>query len=94
MINVRKNLRDMVRKSGLEYKELAAKIGVSPKTLSHWFCRGSSMSVEHVELICKGLGVRAIDALTYPAKYVDSEDKLKECPLYQINPELFKAFTP
>lgn len=80
----------MIRQSGLEYKELAARLDVSPQALSNWLCRGNSISVDHVERITAALGYRAIDALTYPAKYIDTADKLAECPLYHINPDLFK----
>lgn len=93
MINVKKNLREMIRQSGLEYKELAARLDVSPQALSNWLCRGNSISVDHVERITAALGYRAIDALTYPAKYIDSADRLNECPLYHLNPELFKGIS-
>lgn len=39
LADIQKRLRDAIKQSGIEQKEIAKKVGVSPQTISKYMCK-------------------------------------------------------
>lgn len=63
---LRVNLKERIKKSKYNQKELAIELGVKPSAVSYWINGKNSPDIEMIAKICDLLNIRFSDLITYP----------------------------
>jgi len=60
---IQKNLREVIKNAGIPQKEIAARLGVNPSTVSKYLRQNKFPSLETLANLCVILGVSADEIL-------------------------------
>ncbi|MBF0649164.1 helix-turn-helix transcriptional regulator [Dysgonomonas sp. GY75] len=77
MINILKNIEEIRKEKGLKQAVVGSILGVSQSAYSNYITRNSDIYYNRLSQIADALGVRVIDIITYPKKYVDPDTILE-----------------
>lgn len=70
MIDIQKNIKAILAERGILSKQVAAELGITDQAYSNWFTRKDDLTFRQVQRICEVTGIRLVDVVTYPEKYV------------------------
>lgn len=87
---LRVNLKDRIKKSKYNQKELASELGVKPSAVSYWINGNNSPDIEMIAKICDLLNIRFSDLITYPPCEIDNK-KAQLLENYQCLNDVGKA---
>lgn len=79
MIDVKKNLKQILEERGIMQKQVALALGISDQAISNWFNGTEDVKLRKITQICEAAGVSVIDVLTYPVKYVPESQAKPDC---------------
>ena len=57
LVDIQKRLREVIKNSGIEQKEIAKLIGVSPQTVSKYMCKDIFPALDTLAKLCRVLDV-------------------------------------
>lgn len=77
MTNILDNIEAIRKEKGLKQAVVGTILGVSQSAYSNYITRNSDIYYNRLSHIADALGVRVIDIITYPKKYVDSSTILE-----------------
>lgn len=63
MSDIKKALRVALAMRGMKRKELAATMGVSQAAVHHWISTDRSMTIETINRIAKGIGIKTSELI-------------------------------
>ncbi|MFV0361527.1 MAG: helix-turn-helix domain-containing protein [Suipraeoptans sp.] len=77
MSNILENIEAIRKEKGLKQAVVGSILGVSQSAYSNYITRNSDIYYNRLSQIADALGVRVIDIITYPKKYVDVDSILE-----------------
>jgi transcriptional regulator with XRE-family HTH domain len=84
MIKIKENINALIKKSGKTQKEVAELLGINQGTLSEKISQNEKIKFQTILEIADILGIRAIDIITYPDRYVKETKTCEKCEELRI----------
>ena len=79
MIMIKENINALIKKSGKTQKEVAKELGINQGSLSERISQNEKIKFQTISEIADILGIRAIDIITYPDRYVKESKTCEKC---------------
>lgn len=79
MIDLKENIKEIIKKCGKTQAGVASKLGINQGSLSERISKNGGIKFETLSSIADILGVPVIDIITYPDKYVKETPSCQKC---------------
>lgn len=79
MKKIKENINILIKKAGKTQDDVANELGIKQNTLSEKISQDVNIKYKLISDIADILGIRAIDIITYPDKYVKETKTCEKC---------------